>query len=304
MVNRRAVVTAVAAFVAILAPATESHASGFSYVFATPPQVTTPGEFGSEITALTSVDGPLTIDVTAADGTTITGTADPTCTLTATGEECVTKVTAGTVTNLPFQGTYTGFVVDLHIAATDADGPVTFAGNTWFYAPPANIIDPPTPPVVIPPSIPPSLVPASATTEATDRKLAGTALLRHRRTRVIELTNSQRTATGEHALTTNTDLTRSAQHYVDHLATDGAFSHTDGSVLTARVAATGYRYQFIGENLALGQTSPASVVAAWMASPDHRANMLDPRFTQMGVGIVRRPDGELLWCIDFGWPAP
>jgi uncharacterized protein YkwD len=30
--------------------------------------------------------------------------------------------------------------------------------------------------------------------------------------------------------------------------------------------------------------------------------MLDPRFTQMGVGVARRSDGRLIWCIDFGWP--
>jgi uncharacterized protein YkwD len=104
-------------------------------------------------------------------------------------------------------------------------------------------------------------------------------------------------------LTVRADLQRSAQQYVNHLAADGAFSHTDGSVLADRVTATGYRYRVVGENLALGQTSASSAVAAWMASPDHRANMLDRRFTEMGVGIVQRPDGRLLWCIDFGLPA-
>ncbi len=191
-VNRRAIVLALAAFAAVLAPATESHASGLSFAFATPPQVTTPGTFSSAITALASVDGNMTIDVTA--------------------------------------------------------------------------------------------------------------LQLHRRTRVVDLTNAQRAASGLGALTVNADLQRSAQRYVNHLAADGAFSHTDGSVLGTRVTQAGYVYTFVGENLALGQTSPRGVVAAWMASPEHRANMLDGRFTEMGVGVARRSDGRILWCIDFGWP--
>jgi uncharacterized protein YkwD len=195
-VNRRAVVLALAAFAAVLVPAADGHAAGFSYAFAMPPQVTAPGMFTGAITP-----------------------------------------------------------------APAAASPVELA------------------------------------------RQAATNRLQHRRARVIELTNGQRTRNGLGMLTVRADLQRSAQQYVNHLAADGAFSHTDGSVLADRVTATGYRYRVVGENLALGQTSASSAVAAWMASPDHRANMLDRRFTEMGVGIVQRPDGRLLWCIDFGLPA-
>jgi uncharacterized protein YkwD len=301
-VNGRTVALAVAAFGAVLAPASSSQAaSSFSYAFATPPVVTAAGQFTSAITAFTSVAGPLSVVVTAQSGTIITSTDDPACTLTATGEECATTVTAYGTTNLAFAGTYSGSLIDLQISATDANGPVTYAGNTLYPAPPVDVVDPPVttspPPTTLP--LPP-MSPVAAT--ESQRSRTGAGLLHHRRTRILALTNGQRTAAGLHPLTINPDLTRSAQQYVEHLAADGAFSHTDGSVLAGRVAATGYRYQVVGENLALGQTTPRSVVAAWMASPDHRANMLDAHFTQMGVGVAKRSDGRVVWCIDFGWP--
>jgi uncharacterized protein YkwD len=144
-------------------------------------------------------------------------------------------------------------------------------------------------------------VTAATMTDASDRS-ASITRLQHRRARIVELTNAQRSAGRLGTLTVSAQLQKSAQHYVNHLAADGAFSHTDGSMLSTRVSAAGYAYQVVGENLAIGQTSPVAVVAAWMASAEHRANMLDHRFTQMGVGVAERGDGRLVWCIDFGWP--
>ena len=301
-VSRRAVVLAVGAIVAVLAPATESHASGFSYAFATPPQVSTPGTFASAITALASEDGAMTIDVTALAGTIITAAVDPACALTSTGEHCATTASADRSLSLAFTGTYTGAVIDLQISASDAAGPVMFAANTVYPAPPSNVLTP-IPPVPSPP-VPPVFPTSLKSTGATAAPAGQAARLRHRRARVIMLTNKQRAGLGLGALQTDADLTRSAQNYVDHLAADGAFSHTDGSVLAERVVQAGYRYRFIGENLGMGQASAGTIVTAWMQSPDHRANMLDPRFTQMGVGVAKRTDGRLIWCIDFGWPAP
>jgi uncharacterized protein YkwD len=98
-------------------------------------------------------------------------------------------------------------------------------------------------------------------------------------------------------------LTTSAKQYALHLAADGAFSHTDGSDLTTRAQAVGYRFRRIGENLGLGQTKPRTIVEAWMDSPEHRANMLDPMFTEIGVGIATRADGQIVWCVDLGRPS-
>lgn len=53
-----------------------------------------------------------------------------------------------------------------------------------------------------------------------------------------------------------------------------------------------------GENIAWGQDDPAEVVAAWMASPEHRANILRPGFRRIGVGWHA---GQQLWVQDFGY---
>ena len=49
----------------------------------------------------------------------------------------------------------------------------------------------------------------------------------------------------------------------------------------------GIKYRSAGENIAMGQRTPSEVVQAWMNSPGHRANILDPSFTRVGVGYVR-----------------
>ncbi|HEY7177064.1 MAG TPA: CAP domain-containing protein [Micromonosporaceae bacterium] len=104
---------------------------------------------------------------------------------------------------------------------------------------------------------------------------------------------------GVAALHSNSQLQAAAQSYAEHLAADGQFSHTDGSQIGDRVTAAGYDWQTVGENLGLGQTTPADVLAAWMASPDHRAVMLNPAFVDVGIGIATRSDGRVVWCVDL-----
>ena len=53
-----------------------------------------------------------------------------------------------------------------------------------------------------------------------------------------------------------------------------------------------------GEDIASGQPDPASVVAAWMSDPPHRANILGP-FTALGVGEALSPKSVPYWCVDF-----
>jgi uncharacterized protein YkwD len=171
------------------------------------------------------------------------------------------------------------------------------------------VFDPPpvpTPPVFTPPVLAPTVV---ETAPVPTRAVTVAAVpapvvlpLDVARARLLVYLNRQRVAAGVKLLHDSGKLDRSAQGYASHLAADGRFSHTDGSVLDARIAATGYRYHWIGENLGLGQHSPWNVVHAWMGSPEHRANMLDPRFTDAGVGMAMRPDGQLVWCLDLGWP--
>lgn len=75
------------------------------------------------------------------------------------------------------------------------------------------------------------------------------------------------------------------------------FSHTrpDGRDCASVLADYGVRYRHMGENAAMGHDTPADVVAGWMTSDGHRANLLDSRYNHLAVGCRQGADGELYW---------
>jgi uncharacterized protein YkwD len=104
-------------------------------------------------------------------------------------------------------------------------------------------------------------------------------------------------------------LQRAAAMKGERVASCGQFSHTPcGSAVTAAVRASGYRYASFGENLfagTSGQVSARDVVAAWLESPPHRANVLNPRFRDVGAAPVLAhgllDDGDaVVWTATFG----
>ena len=126
---------------------------------------------------------------------------------------------------------------------------------------------------------------------------------------VLRLVNQERTARGLSALTLSQKLDTAADRHSDDMATQGYFSHTgqDGSNVGTRIERAGYtRWRTWGENIAAGQRSAASVVQAWMNSPGHRANILKPNFTHMGLGYVTNSSGTPYWTQVFaaGDPSP
>jgi hypothetical protein len=122
---------------------------------------------------------------------------------------------------------------------------------------------------------------------------------------VIDLTNAERINHGLPPLTPSSSLTTSAQRYSTLMATVGFFGHIgpDGSTLVQRDTAAGYaKWTYLAENIASGQRSPAEVVAAWLNSPDHRANLLSPRVREIGVGYFFQT-GSIYgsyWVQEFG----
>jgi uncharacterized protein YkwD len=107
--------------------------------------------------------------------------------------------------------------------------------------------------------------------------------------RVLELTNAERQNAGLAPLSLSPELEGAAQRYSDVLASSGCFDHTCGPVpdFADRDDQAGYTdWTDIGENIAAGYPTPEAVVASWMASPGHRANILSPRFTEIGVGMT------------------
>ena len=81
------------------------------------------------------------------------------------------------------------------------------------------------------------------------------------------------------------------------MAVRAFYSHTspEGGQPWDRAAAAGSTRRSIGENIACGQRSAAEVVEGWMNSPGHRANILKPGFTHIGVGFAGGgPRGHVL----------
>ena len=110
------------------------------------------------------------------------------------------------------------------------------------------------------------------------------------------LLNEQRKAHGLRRFRAHRSLQSAAQRYAGAMVKGGFFSHVSptGSTLEQRIRrgtrylAGALRYQ-IGENIAWGQgalAKPSAIVAAWMASPGHRANILRRAFREIGIGIA------------------
>lgn len=117
---------------------------------------------------------------------------------------------------------------------------------------------------------------------------------------VIALTNRQRVALGRRALAPNAALNTAAQRHANDIAIRGA-SHTgsDGSNGGQRIRRAGFVWTSWGENVAAGQRTPAQVVSAWMKSPGHRVNMINPTFAFVGVGVAVK-NGTYFWVLVFG----
>ncbi|MEU0387865.1 CAP domain-containing protein [Streptomyces chartreusis] len=119
---------------------------------------------------------------------------------------------------------------------------------------------------------------------------------------VTDLTNRERARAGLPPLAADPLLTAAAQaHSADMVARD-FYSHTapGGSQPWDRAAAAGSTRCSIGENIACGQRSPAEVVEGWMNSPGHRANILKPGFTHLGVGFAGGGHAGTYWTQLFG----
>lgn len=116
---------------------------------------------------------------------------------------------------------------------------------------------------------------------------------------VLELVNQERVREDLQPLRINPLLAQAAATHSTNMALQDFFSHTgrDGSNLTDRIRATGFTLTVpLGENIAAGHATPESVVQAWMDSPEHRDNILNPDFTQLGVGhyFLENDTGDLM----------
>jgi len=109
---------------------------------------------------------------------------------------------------------------------------------------------------------------------------------------LVQETNQRRTAQAQTPLQLNAQLTRAAQTKAQDMVERDYWSHNspDGNAPWEFVNNAGYSYQKAGENLAYGFVDEDDVVAGWMNSPSHRANMLDANYQEVGFGFAESPD--------------
>jgi uncharacterized protein YkwD len=100
-------------------------------------------------------------------------------------------------------------------------------------------------------------------------------------------------------------LDAAALAHAEDMASHSRLGHagSDGSTAGERAARAGYRWRLVGENVASGQSTPEQVVADWLDSPHHCANLMDPAYAEMGVGYAAGP-GDVFWAQLFGTPQP
>lgn len=112
---------------------------------------------------------------------------------------------------------------------------------------------------------------------------------------VVRLVNAERVKAGLAPLAAESKAEAAATVRARELET--SFSHTrpNGSGFESALKEQGASYTSAGENIAWGQQSAQEVVTAWMNSAGHRANILNPNFTQIGVGHFLSASGTQYW---------
>jgi hypothetical protein len=121
---------------------------------------------------------------------------------------------------------------------------------------------------------------------------------------LVELVNEARSQQGLGPVSWDPALASAAQQHAQWVARSPQLSHQYPGEpdLANRASSAGARFHEIAENVAEGQ-SVDQLHTEWMNSPHHRANILDPRITSIGVAIVRR--GETLFAVeDFSQSVP
>ena len=155
------------------------------------------------------------------------------------------------------------------------------------------------------PSPAPAPTPASAST-CNIANFSATALARINQLRAAGAdcrTGGQFAPAG--ALAWNGLLTQAAQGHTQDMVTANFFSHTGsgGSTLTSRVNATGYLWSALGENIAAGYSGIDAVMAGWMASDGHCANLMNSNFTEVGLVCINGTSANTYgnyWTMDLG----
>ncbi len=126
---------------------------------------------------------------------------------------------------------------------------------------------------------------------------------------LVDLANGDRAQSGLATLTVDPLLVEAAQAKANDMASKGYFAHVSPAGVDPWFwfKQAGYSFNYAGENLAVDFSDSGDVNTAWMNSPTHRENILDPHFTEIGIATAQGMyEGHPTTFVvqEFGAPAP
>jgi len=108
------------------------------------------------------------------------------------------------------------------------------------------------------------------------------------RSNLVSMLNQTRQSLGLGTLTENAKLDQAAELKAEDMVQNGYFNHTSPSGTTPWYWFTqsGYNYKYAGENLAIGYFESEEVYTAWLNSPSHKENIVNPHYTEVGTAVL------------------
>ncbi len=122
--------------------------------------------------------------------------------------------------------------------------------------------------------------------------------------RLILLVNQTRTKAGLRPLKPSRLLGEVARAHSREMRDEKFFSHTNpyGWGPKERLERAGFAWKAYGENIGCGPDSPEKILQTWMNSASHRETLLDPVYTEVGIGLVRGGKCRSYWTGLFARP--
>jgi len=125
---------------------------------------------------------------------------------------------------------------------------------------------------------------------------AGSGAMNSEESKILQLVNTERAKTGAKALVSSGECTKLARMKSKDMVDNNYFSHqspTHGSPFDM-LKSNKVNYMYAGENIAMDQSADAAF-KAWMNSEGHKKNILNPNFTELGVGIAPKGNGSYIY---------
>ena len=125
------------------------------------------------------------------------------------------------------------------------------------------------------------------------------------RAELLQEVNTARRKAGLPPVRPDVRLDCAAQEHAENMAIYSYYAHKapGGPDLGQRAWKSGYRWAALAENIMERVTTVEAAMDAWLGSKPHRRNILNPRYTEMGIGIALKREGagyRVVWVQDFG----